>query len=240
MRRVSVSIASLLLLGALSQRAFAAENNPVITIQQVSPDLIGEWNLVYSGGTLKSTEVGINSKEHTIRPNAGPMILTLLAPGGASTRVSIFKNGTLVETKSLFQVNIMAEAGATYKLIAQYSFDKLGTIGVTSNPSKASFRLIGPNRRLFRGTAPTTFKNVPAGNYTLKMNAVKGCLLPAPIYRKLKPNERLVIEVIYRCGDDERRANTSYRARSKRQIVKDAEEREKSRAQEVTERAKAR
>ncbi len=227
-KRFSSSVAIVGLLLSQSPAVFAATTLPSVTIQQVSPTTkLGSWALSYQGGNVKSSDPGINLKTHTLYPAAGLLVLMFTPPGGASTRVSVFKNGELVDTKLSPQLNIQTETGASYKFIAQYTFDKLGTIGVTSVPSGQSFKLVGPDNTLYRGTTPMTFKNVPAGNYKLTMNAMKDCILPSPAYRKIKASERLVLNITYNCGTTVSAPN---RGISKRDLMNATDAREAARA----------
>jgi hypothetical protein len=180
--------------------SIGAEGGGSTTIQQLSPKDIGGWALLYPGGVLKSGDVSVNPLNQTVRPGSGANVLSVRPPEGADTRISVYKNGTLTELVNSIQYNFEQDGSTDFLFIIQYSFGKQSTMGITSSPNGVTFRMKGPGGITLRGKTPATFKNLRIGRYTIYMNKIAGCAVPAPQNKVVKDDERVVVHIDMPCS----------------------------------------
>lgn len=80
-----------------------------------------------------------------------------------------------------------------------YTYTRIGSVTVNSNPVGLSFVLKGPDNRQFEGTTPKSFENLPEGLYTAYFDPIENCPTPKPKSDRLVKNGRANITVDIVC-----------------------------------------
>lgn len=206
---------------------FAAVQSAV-TIEQVSPKAQGTWTLAYADGTsISSKDAGINAAKHSFSiTNFVPLTLSATPPQGMTTKITVYRNGDPGVIVTIPQYSFTPLPNEKYRFLIQYVLSELGSIGLTSSPSSARFRL-SPSLggRSFNGATPTTLTNIPAGAYKLTFAATAGCTSPAPKTVVIKSGEQSNVFTTLSCVTKDSSDVSSSRI-SKRSIVESALERE--------------
>lgn len=198
-----------------------------ITIEQVSPKALGSWHLIYGDGdSLSSLDKDVNPKKYVFSlTEFQPMTLSASAPAGMNTVLTIMRNGDVVPTGTSPQFSFTPRPNDSYRFLIRYEMAPTGSLGITAEPSKVRFRIIGPTRRVISGSTPKTIPNLPAGQYSLTFSAVNGCASPAPKSVIISAGVRETVHATLACGSEEK-TSIIPRKFSKRSIVEEAIQRE--------------
>ena len=212
----------------------SAELQGTIAIEQVSPSSVGAWTFYGTDGVMTtSKDKGVSAKKHAFSlTQFGPVRLSVKPPPGMSSRVLVFRNGTQSSVEDLQQLTLTLYPGDSYRLVIQYAFTRLGSLGVTTTPTGVKVTLKGPGGRKYVATSPYTFTNLPAGKYTVSGAAIADCFA-SPLYnRNVEPEKRVTLQIDMPCGQPASTAEAGERdtRQSKRAIRQQAEQRELQRA----------
>lgn len=197
-----------------------------VTVEQLSPTIVGSWIFSSSGSDLlQSTEPGVQQRKHVFTiPSRGQMTLTVIPPSGAGVKITTFKNGVQVGVSDVRHASATVENGDSWRFLVQYSTVSVGLLGITSTPFGISFKVKGPDGVTYVGKTPQSFENVPIGRYTIYMSAPKGCVIPPPISRKIKDGERVTAHIDFVCHA-RARERVRPRRNSRRQIIEETNKR---------------
>ena len=213
--------------------AVSAASTAAIRIDQVSPVMPGVWTFLKPNGeTLKSTGTGVNIRSHSFSiTEFGPMTLSVVPPVGTVVQIKVYRSGELIQTVKIPQVSIELFPNQDYRFVIEYTYSRLGSIGITSDPPRLRFRLKNTQGgRTYTGTSPKTMINIPAGTYALTFNKTRDCILPAPHTVAVKPGERNTVNVTLMCDNAESTTEVLRDRPTKRSIVNSVSEREAERA----------
>ncbi|MSR67734.1 hypothetical protein EXS65_02835 [Candidatus Peribacteria bacterium] len=219
---------ALLLTGLFVPFSSHAVPQASITVEQVSGKSLGSWVLLSGNGTThSSTDPGVNNSSYSFGlTDFGPVTITALPPNGMSAKISIFRGGELVKTLVLPQYSFTLYPNDTYRFLVQYSLSRLGTVGLTSDPSGVRFRMKGRGTRTYSGVTPFTVKNVPSGSYSVLMSAPEGCFQPRPHTAVITPDTRIAVHVTINCTKNQSGSTVQRIRPTKRSLVDYAEQRE--------------
>lgn len=226
-RTLIFSAFTLLVFFGFSQYSSAALQGS-IKIEQLSPTTTGTWTLLSEDGTaITSEDEGVNKNNYAVAiTRFGQTTLSVTPPPGMSARISVYRGNELQSFTDSQQHSFKLVANDNYRFVIQFALSKLGSLGVTSEPSNTRFRMRGPSGRTYSGVSPKTFDNLPAGRYTVMFAAAEGCDQAARKNAVVKPEERGVVHVTQAC-EQEGEDDTVDRSRaSKRTLREYAEERE--------------
>lgn len=198
-----------------------------IKVEQLSASQYGVWTLISGDGSSKaSTDEGVDRLNYSFGlTEFGPTTLSVKAPAGMSTKISVYRGGDLIEMSTSNQYSFNIYANDNYRFIVQYSLTRVGSLGVTSDPSPLRFRMKGPSGRTLTATTPHTFQNLPAGKYSLSFGKTDTCLAPAVQTVKVEPEQRNTTMVTLPCNIVEEQ-NVDRTRVSKRTLQEYAKERE--------------
>lgn len=198
-----------------------------IKIEQLSASTTGVWTLLSQDGTaITSNDEGVDRNNYSFAiTRFGQTTLSVVPPPGMSARISAYRGGELIATTDSQQYSFELVSNDNYRFVIQYALSKLGSLGVTSEPSGLRFRMRGPSGRTYSGTSPKTFDNLPIGRYTVMFAASEGCLQPPRKNGVVKTEERNVVHVSQTCTV-ETEDNVDRSRTSKRTLREYAEERE--------------
>lgn len=220
----SATVASLLF---AAPSAFAAVQT-AIQIEQVSPANVGSWTVLFAdGSSKKSTETGmvLGNTSFTITDFA-PITLSVVPPAGMAARITVYRNGDASTAETVNQYSFTPLPNETYRFLIQYSYARLGTLGVTSDPPTLRFRMKGPSgTRMLTAKTPFTFKELPAGKYTLYFAASGKCVQPAPYGVTVEPEKRNTAHITLSCDSEETETVDTTRV-SRRTLREQAQKRE--------------
>ncbi len=232
--------------GILLPLAASAQESPsgeraTVKVEQVTPDGFGRWTLFYVGGSIASDSPGVESpRMHIAYPPAGNLTFTVQPPSGATASVALYEGDTRIKVATFGQLNAIVEAGKSYRLLVTYTYNKNGMLGVTSSPSSVIFRMTGPDGKTYRGKTPHTFQNIPAGQYTIRFNSMRGCIRPRPVNRRLEKGDRQVLHTEFDCTSLRNRLSEQKRTArpltSRRSLINAVQAREQLREQRLRER----
>lgn len=226
--RITLSLATFLLaIGVFVPSSFSAVQSS-IKIEQVSPTQLGTWTFLYQdGSSLSSADAGIDPKNHVFSVTQfSPMTISVVPPAGMSAKISIYRNGELSKTESSQQFSFTPYANETYRFLIQYSYSRMGSVGVTSNPSGIRFRMKGPTAKNYTAVTPYTFQNLPAGRYTMYFPSTKDCSSPAPHSVTVEPEKRVTANVSLICSTASLQTVSQKPLVSRRAIMQSVENRE--------------
>ena len=211
----------------LSSTAFASSKASV-TIQQISGKSLGSWVLNAGDGTMRhSTDPGVNPANHALGlTEFGPTTIAVTPPNGMSARIGIYRGGEFLKTVDLPQYSFTLYPNDNYRFLVQYSLDRLGSFGVTSDPSGVRFRMKGRGTKTYSAVTPFTFKNIPTGQYSLSMSAPAGCTQPAPHSAFVENEKRNTLHVTINCVKNQTGSVVERIRPTKRSLVEHAEQRE--------------
>lgn len=225
----SVTGASLLLLCfVLLPESGVSAVQASITIDQLSGKNVGTWTLISTDGSSRSSsETGIDQRHYSLALSQfGPATLSVAIPQGMSVKISVYRGGELVTSVDTPQYSFNLFPNDTYRFIIQYSLSRLGSLGVTSIPSGVRFRLKGESGRTYTKKTPFTFKNLPAGQYSVQLSSFKDCLQPAPQSALIVPEERSTINVTMNCDKPPEAVTVDDSRPTKRALMEYARDRE--------------
>lgn len=188
---------------ALPQVTHAQVAQGTVRIEQVSPDKVkhGTWTLLTASGTVRSSEdEGVTPNDYSYALSEfGQMVFSVKPPAGMSTKISIYRGGTLQKSVDAQQYEFALYPNDNYRLLVQYAFTKLGELGLNSDPTGLVFRIKGP--RNMSGKTPRTFTNLPAGRYTIYFTRVGDkCVSPAPHTVAVTPEKRITKLITIPCN----------------------------------------
>ncbi|OGJ60936.1 hypothetical protein A3C52_01455 [Candidatus Peribacteria bacterium RIFCSPHIGHO2_02_FULL_51_15] len=199
-----------------------------IKIDQISSSAFGKWTLISEDGSARtSSEPGVNKASHSMGlTDFGQLTLSVTPPAGMSVKITVYRLGDVISSQESQQTSVTIYPNDNYRFLIQYSLSKLGSLGVTSDPSGLRLRMRGPTPRNFSSKTPHTFINLPAGIYTLRFAAPPGCLVPALRTVEVAAEERTTIHQTFNCNPESDVSSTLPEKKSKRQLRQEAEERE--------------
>lgn len=198
-----------------------------IKIEQLSASTTGVWTLLSEDGTtITSNDEGVDRNNYSFAiTRFGQTTLSVAPPAGMSARISVYRGGELIATTDSQQYSFKLVSNDNYRFVIQYALSKLGSLGITSEPSNTRFRMRGPTGRTYSGISPKTFDNLPAGRYTVMFAASEGCDQAARKNAIVKPEERNVVHVSQSCESNQE-DNVDRSRTSRRSLREYAEERE--------------
>lgn len=174
-----------------------------IKIEQLSPSSYGTWTLLSADGSSRSSlDKGVSpTGGFTIALSEfGQTTLSVTSPPGMSASISVYRGGDLIKEVTSQQYSFPLYANDNFRFVIKYSFSRLGSLGITSEPTTLRFRMKGPTGRTFTAVTPFTFKNLPAGKYSLYFPKTETCLQPAVQTVDVAPEERNTTKVTLTCN----------------------------------------
>jgi hypothetical protein len=198
-----------------------------IKIEQVSPKKVGTWTMLFADGSSKaSTESGASLSTTFSVTIFDQMTLSVVPLPGMSVKIAIYRNGDLVKTETTPQYSFKPLPNESYRFVISYAYTRMGSLGVTSDPSSLRFRMKGPaGTRMFTAKSPFTFNQLPAGKYTLYFPAHGKCAQPAPHGATIEPGKRNTVHITLNCSVTTTETVDNSRV-SKRTLVEQAKARE--------------
>lgn len=226
--RLSTSLVTVFLVSLFSVPVSHAAVQSSVKIEQVSPTQYGTWTFLYhDGSSIASTDAGIDPKNHVFTVTQfTPMTISVVPPAGMSAKISIYRNGDLTKSESSQQFSFTPYANESYRFIIQYSYSRMGSVGVTSTPTRLRFRMKGPTPKNYTAVTPFTFKNIPAGRYTLYFPSTENCASPAPYGVSVEPEKRVTANVSLICSTESLSPLSQKPLVSRRAIIQSVENRE--------------
>ncbi len=180
-----------------------------------------------NGTTHSSSDPGVSNANYSFGlTDFGPVTLIATPPNGMATKISIYRGGDLVKTIDLPQYSFTLYPNDTYRFLVQYSLSRLGTVGLTSDPSGVRFRMKGRGTRTYSGVTPFTVKNIPSGSYSVLMSAPEGCYQPRPHTAVISPDTRIAVHVTINCEKNQSGSTVQRIRPTKRALTEYAEQRE--------------
>jgi hypothetical protein len=228
MKRIS-SIAAFSVATALlcAQSVFAGAAAS-IKIEQLSPKSYGSWTMLAADGSSRtSKDKGVDVKGgYTVGiTDYGQNTLSVTPPPGMSAKIAVYRGNEFITEVTTQQYSFEVHANDNYRFLITYSFTKLGSLGVTSDPSALRFRMKGPSGRMYTAKTPFTFKSLPSGKYSLYFPRTDTCLQPPVKTIDVEPDQRNTTMVTLTCNVQEEEAVDTSRI-SKRSIREYVEQRE--------------
>ncbi len=198
------SLSILFVITALSVSASASAAGPqaLVRIDQLSPSAYGSWTLLSADGSARrSTDAGIDvtGKFSAAVTEFGQTTLSVSAPPGMSAIISVYQGSEFLKEIALPQYSFTLYANSDYRFLIKYSISRVGSLGVTSDPASIRFRVKGPTRRIYSAKTPYTFKNLPAGKYSIYFPKTAECLQPAVQTIDVQPGERNTSHIALMC-----------------------------------------
>lgn len=226
--RTSLSLLSTLFAFVLVVPVSHAGLQSSIQIEQLSPTQYGTWTFLFHDGTsITSTDAGIDPKNHVFSvAQFTPMTISLVPPVGMSAKIVIYRNGDIFKTETSQQFSFTPYVNESYRFLVQYSYSRMGSVGVTSTPTGIRFKMKGPSAKNYTAITPFTFKNIPAGRYTLYFPSTPGCTSPAPHSVAVEPEKRTTANVSLICATENIAPLSSKPLISRRALMKSVELRE--------------
>ena len=200
--RISTSLATLFLATVFFVPLSHGAVQSSIKIEQVSPTQYGTWTFLYQdGSSIASIDPGIDPKNHVFTVTQfTPMTISVVPPAGMSAKINIYRNGDLTKSEMSQQFSFTPYANESYRFLIQYSYSRMGSVGVTSTPNGLRFRMKGPTSKNYTAVTPHTFQNIPAGRYTLYFPSTPDCASPAPYGVSVEPEKRTTANVSLICS----------------------------------------
>lgn len=209
MRKIAVSVSFALALAALTPLlpAFAASgdttpppataNEGTIRVEQYnSAGVLGKWTLILPTNEQRSGESDVLTMEHM---PTGTYTIFAESPEGANATVRRYVGTSLEETVSRGQLTFNLEAGQTLKITVHYTFIRVGTVSVHSDPPGMVFELTGPNETVLVGETPASYEDVPEGQYAVQFKPLEGCVTPPRQSHMLEKGGRVTFDVTIAC-----------------------------------------
>lgn len=228
MKRLLASAAvTLCFASSYASPAFSA-TKAGITIDQVSAKSLGGWTLLTANGSSYSTaERGVNRTSHSMAlSDFGPVTLIVSPPQGMSVRIGVYRGGELLKTVDTPQHSFTLYPNDQYRFLVQYTLDRTGTLGITSDPSGVRMRVKGSGTRTYTAVTPHTFTNIPAGRYSVALSGVPGCLQPRMESIVVQPEQRNTLAISLNCTKNQTGSSVSSYRPTKRALVDYAQSRE--------------
>jgi len=185
--------------------AASTEPNTIVIEQRTIDTPLGTWTFLRPGDAEKITGTS-DAKTITDLP-AGSYTLISEPPSGASSVITILTGETVTKEVNSTQANVKLTGGQTITLRIRYFKTKVGSVVVNSDPPGIGFTIYGPNGMQEDGTTPSTYENVPEGQYKLQYKMPEGCGSPKPLADQLKAGGRTSFTITANCAAaDELRA----------------------------------
>lgn len=174
-----------------------------IKIEQLSPNSYGTWTLLSADGSSRS------SKDSGVTPTGdfamaltefGQTTLSVTPPPGMSAIISVYRGGDFLQDVTTQQYSFPLYTNDNVRFLIKYSMSRVGTLGITSEPNSQRFRMKGPTGRNFSAKTPYTFKQLPAGKYSLYFAKTDKCIQPAVQTIEVKPEQRNAAKVTLMCN----------------------------------------
>lgn len=205
---------------AIPAASLAINAQASILIEQISPSTTGVWTMLSSAGTIRtSNDEGVDARRYSIGiTDYGQTVLSVIPPAGMSVRITVFRGGEQIAQTDSQQYAFTVRANDNYRFVLQYALTKLGTLGITSEPSGTRFRMRGPSGRTYAGRSPQSFTNIPAGRYTVMFPALHGCTDATRKPVIVEANDRNVLHVSLATCNAVDDSSLDYSRISKRQL----------------------
>lgn len=201
-----------------------------VKIEQISPSSYGTWTLLSEDGSSRSSkDAGVTTTGNVAMglTNFGQTTLSVTTPAGMSAIISVYRGGELVAEVTSQQYSFPLYANDNLRILIKYSMSRVGSLGITSEPNGLRFRLKGPSARNYSAKTPHTFKELPAGKYSVYFASTSTCIQPAAQTIEVKPGERNTAKITLMCNVKE--DTTVDRSRiSKRSLRQYVEQRERN------------
>ena len=183
--------------GISPQHLFAAEQTGTISVEQQSPNgIFGEWILIKPG----NKRLTLRQESYTLEEAPlGNYTLLVEPPSGAITTVRVFIDQDMLKSFSQPQASFTLEQNTHIRLRVEYTFTRVGTVGVNSQPPGMGFTLIGPNDFEITGKTPASYSAMPEGQYTVTFDKIEGCPLPKPKSDRLIAGSRINFSITFSC-----------------------------------------
>lgn len=221
----AVSASCLVLLWHLP--AFSA-TQARITIDQVSSKGLGSWTLITANGASYSSMDGrVNLASHSLAlSDFGPVTLSVASPQGMSVRILMYRGGDLLKTIEMPQHSFTLYPNDQYRFLVQYTLNRTGSLGITSNPSGVRMRVKGESGRTYTAVTPHTFNGIPAGRYSVSLGTLQGCIQPRTDSIIVLPEQRNTLNFSLNCEKNQQAAVSAATRPTKRALVEYAQSRE--------------
>ncbi len=201
--RTSVLVTLSLTAFAFAMPIAFAGAQAAIKIEQLSPSIYGTWTLLSANGSSLSSSdknVGKTGGLTIGLTEFGQTTLSVTSPPGMSATISVYHGGDIVAEVTSNQYSFPLYTNDNFRFIIKYALSRVGSLGVTSEPGNLRFRMKGPTGRNFSAKTPYTFKNLPAGKYSLYFPKTDNCLQPAVQTILVQPEERNTTNVTLPCN----------------------------------------
>lgn len=177
-----------------------------ISIEQNSTlELLGKWTLLMP--TEEQRYGGGESSRVQDLP-AGQYTFYVEEPKGSNAKLRVYADG---ESKAKIyerpQTTFALAEGQHIRITVHYSFVRLGTVAVHSDPPGMMFELHGPNRFQMNGVTPAMIEDAPEGQYKAEFLPLEGCATPATLSNLLLPGERISFSVKVACKEADNMRN---------------------------------
>lgn len=189
----------LLTLALLCSTPFAAaqEAKNTLIIQQISPNgMLGEWTLIKPGN--KRITLNKESYKFSNLPT-GSYTLLISPPKGAIAEVRKMLGEDVIETKNHPQISFTLENNIEMELQIEYTFTRVGTVSVSSQPAGLEFSIVGPNDFFEEGVSPATYSNMPEGQYSVTFAPIPNCAKPPALSDRLIKDSRINFTIKISC-----------------------------------------
>lgn len=203
MKLLSTLTVSVVVISSFSLPHAFAGAQASIKIEQLSPTSYGTWTLLSADGSSRSSTDQKNSTNGNAALSVtefGQMTLSVTAPPGMSVDITVYRGNDIISEIAAPQHSFPVYPNDQYRFIIKYSLSRLGSFGVTSEPSRVRFRMKGPSGRNYSATTPHTFNKLPAGTYSLYFPKTAGCLQPAVQTVDVQPEQRNTKSISLPCN----------------------------------------
>lgn len=185
------------MLPALPAAAQDSAGSATVTIDQRNPiDVIGKWTLIMPGSVETKGE---SASEVLTNLVVGTYTIFAEAPDGANTTIRRYLGTTLIDTVERGQMTFMVQEGEDVRLSIHYTFVRVGTVAVHSDPKGITFSMTGPNNMNVTGVTPMSFDDVPVGQYAVQYEPLNGCTKPPRQAYMLEERSRITFDVTMSC-----------------------------------------
>ena len=195
----AVLFAFALSLNAAPLTTFAQQSAGSATLeiqQENAAGVLGRWTLLMPGDVQKTGEGPAETLAELV---TGTYTIIAEAPDGANTTIRRYLDTSLLETVTRGQMTFMVQENEKIKLSIHYTFIRIGTVAIHSDPAGVTFELTGPNDMAIAGITPTTLDDVPEGQYAVQYGTLPGCNTPPRQAHMLEERSRITFDVTLSC-----------------------------------------
>lgn len=184
-----------------------------LVVEQISPsDIMGLWTMLQpENGRAVSAE---KIKSFSDMP-AGTYTLIVEPPEGAIAVIRLYNRGEELKQVDRPQITFTMNGGDSLKVNINYTFTRVGTVSVSSDPLGIEFTLSGPNGMNVKGTTPMSYLNVAEGQYKVQYGTLEGCPLPPPKASQLEKNKRVSFDMKFSCSAADKLRNRTVETEDK-------------------------